>query len=185
MPMGGLWDITVRPNSKHEWLKSFFPAHLVEVCLFVSSSLLIDTKQQRKTSRCAFRCPGNFSVLEHISSASQLKNENSGLCNNNKITITRNKTFRRTNCVWSENGWCGKPPISYLPWLGMADEAWTSSCLSCWFQQGELSVFFFVVLVIVAMGDYYLMADETWTSICLSCWFQQGECYLLLLSFLL
>ena len=99
MPMGGLWDITVRPNSKHEWLKTFFLAHPVEVCLFVSSSLLIDTKQQRKTSRCAFRCSGNFSVLEHISCASQLKNENCGLCNNNKITITRNKTFRITNCV--------------------------------------------------------------------------------------
>ena len=48
MPMEGLWDITVRPNSKHEWLKSFFLAHLVEVCLFVSSSLLIDTKQKKR-----------------------------------------------------------------------------------------------------------------------------------------
>ena len=62
MPMGGLWDITVRPNSKHEWLKSFFLAHPVEVCLFVSSSLLIDTKQQRKISR--FRCISLFWQLQ-------------------------------------------------------------------------------------------------------------------------
>ena len=101
MPMGGLRDITVRPNSKHEWLKSFFLAHPVEVCLFVSSSLLIDTKQQRKISR--FRCISLFWQLQRSWAHQQRKptqNENCVLCNNKQDNNNKEKNFQKNQlCV--------------------------------------------------------------------------------------